>query len=54
MKNTIVALFLLALTGNVFASNCAANTTETKTEEELKKEMEQQQEVPATSATPAK
>ena len=49
MKKTTVALFLLALTGNVFASNCAT-TTEPKTEEELKKEMEQVQEVPATPA----
>jgi len=45
MKNTTIALFLLALTGNVFASTCDANkahpTEEVKTEEELKKEMEE-------------
>jgi hypothetical protein len=41
MKNTTIALFLLALVGNAFAgSDCATTTEKAKTEEEMKKELE--------------
>jgi hypothetical protein len=48
MKNTTIALFLLALVGNVFAADCAT-TEKAKTEAEIKKEMEEK-EVPAVDA----
>jgi hypothetical protein len=40
MKNTTIALFLLALVGNAVAADCATTTEKAKTEEEIKKELE--------------
>jgi len=47
MKNTTVTLFLLALVGNAFAADCATTTEKAKTQEDLKKELEHNAEVPA-------
>jgi hypothetical protein len=50
MKNTNIALFLLAFVGNAFAnSDCATTADKVKTEAEIKKEMEEK-EVPAVDA----
>ena len=40
MKNTTIALFLLALVGNAVAADCATAIDKQKQEEEIKKELE--------------